>query len=147
MNENSRSYEAMFLLDSGGSDFQANSEPVRNILARSEAEVLAVKPWEERKLAYEIQGRKRGLYILTYFKANPLKVKDIEHDCQLDERILRVLVTRVDRLTQEIIDAETPATATPRPVAEVPAEAQPAAAAVAEAIPGEDVPDVLEEEK
>ena len=51
-------YEGMFLVDPG--EFQAASEPVRNILARSEAEVLAIKPWDERRLAYEILGRKRA---------------------------------------------------------------------------------------
>lgn len=102
-------YEGMFLLDSS-SDFEAASEPVKSILTRYGAELLAFKPWDDRKLAYEIRGRKRGLYVLTYFKADPEKIVEIEHDCQLDERFLRQLILRKDRLTQEQIDAVTPAT-------------------------------------
>lgn len=102
-------YEGMFLVDSS-SDFEAASEPVKSILTRYGAELLAFKPWDDRKLAYEIRGRKRGLYVLSYFKADPQKIVEIEHDCELDERVLRQLILRKDRLTQEQIDAVTPAT-------------------------------------
>lgn len=110
--DNKKTYEAMFLLDAGNPDFNAASEPVRNILTRYEAEVLAFKPWDERRLAYEVEGRKRGLYVLSYFKLDPLKVHEVEHDCRLDERVLRALILRRDRLTPEQINAETPATTT-----------------------------------
>jgi small subunit ribosomal protein S6 len=110
MSQSKATYEGMFLLDAGNPDFQSASEPVRTILDRNEAATLALKPWDERRLAYEIQGRRRGLYVLSYFQVDPLKVADIEHDCQLDERIIRMLVLRRDDLTEEQINAETPAT-------------------------------------
>jgi len=129
-------YEAMFLLDAGNTDFDAATEPVRKVLARSEAEVLAFKAWDERKLAYEIAGRKRGLYALVYFKADPGRVVEIEHDCQLDERILRALILRRDHLTDEELNAETPASAGARRAAERRAARQ-AEEAEAEAQAGE----------
>jgi len=113
-----KTYEAMFLLDAGGADFEAAAEPARKVLARSEAEILAFKPWDERKLAYDIAGRRRGLYALAYLKVDPSRVAEIEHDCQLDERILRVLILRRDSLTEEEINAETPATTSARKAAE-----------------------------
>jgi len=116
MNEKFNTYEGMFLLDSSGSDFNAASQPVTNILARYEAQVLAMKPWDDRRLAYEIQGRKRALYVLAYFKLDPAKVVEIEHDCELDERILRSLILRRDTLTDAQINAPTPATSVVRPV-------------------------------
>jgi small subunit ribosomal protein S6 len=154
-----KAYEGMFLLDSGNPDFQAASEPVRAVLTRYGAEILAVKLWDDRKLVYEIGGRKRGLYVLTYFKADPLRIVEIEHDCQLDERILRVLVLHRDSLTEKEINAETPATfgshrppeaapGEPAPGAPgpgAPAEAAPEAAEVEEAPEVEAVP--VEEQK
>jgi ribosomal protein S6 len=107
-------YEGMFLVDAGNPDFEAAGEPIRSILERREAEILALKPWDERKLAYRIAGRKRGLYALSYFKAAPAHIAEIEHDCQLDERILRVLILRREGLTEEEIEAETPAMASAR---------------------------------
>ena len=110
MNDRIKTYEGMFLLDAGAGDFQAASEPVRAVLERYQAEVLALKPWDERKLAYEVEGRKRGLYALVYFKAPTGSIAEIEHDCQLSDQILRVMILRRERLTEEEIKAETPAT-------------------------------------
>jgi small subunit ribosomal protein S6 len=108
MADNMKTYEGMFLVEPG--EFQAASEPVRTVLNRSGAEVLAMKPWDERRLAYEMLGRKRALYVLTYFKVDPEKVVEIEHDCQLNEGIIRVLILNKDGLTDEVINAETPIT-------------------------------------
>lgn len=109
MSDGKRTYEGMFLVDAGN-EFDAASEPISNVLTRYEADVLSMKPWEERRLAYEIQGRRRGLYVLTYFRADPARVTEIEHDVELDERILRGLLLRRDDLTEEQIAAATPAT-------------------------------------
>lgn len=105
-----KTYEGMFLLDAGNPDFEAASAPVRNILAKYNAEPLAIKQWEDRRLCYEIKGRKRGLYILAYFKAAPEVISEIERDCRLSDEVLRVLILRRDKLTEEEIKAETPAT-------------------------------------
>ncbi|MCK4601083.1 MAG: 30S ribosomal protein S6 [Phycisphaerae bacterium] len=109
-----KNYEGMFLVDAGSPDFEASSQPVRTVLERSEAELLAIKPWDERRLAYEIKGRKRGLYVLTYFKLDPAKVTELERDVELNEDILRMLVLRRDHLTDEQINAQTPAMAVER---------------------------------
>ena len=113
MEPKQNTYEGMFLLDATGADFEAASEPIRSILGRYGAEILACKPWEDRRLAFEIRGRKRGLYVLVYFKLDTSKVREIEHDCRLDERFLRALILRKDRLTQEQINADTPASGAP----------------------------------
>ena len=120
-----KTYEGMFLLDAGNPDFQAACEPVRTILSRYQAQVLSMKPWEERRLAYEIAGRKRGLYVLTYFQASPTVMAEIEHDCRLEERILRSLILRKDKITDEVVNADTPATAPRRePEPEAPTAAE-----------------------
>ncbi len=107
-------YEGMFLLDAGSGDFDATAKPIHTVLARGEAEILACKPWDERKLAYPVKGRKRGLYVLTYFRADPQRIWEIEHDAQLNEDILRALILRKEHLSEEELGAETPATASAR---------------------------------
>jgi len=133
MSQDKATYEGMFLLDAGNPDFQAASEPVRTILDRNEANALSIKPWDERRLAYEIKGRRRGLYVLTYFQAEPGRITEIERDCQLDERVLRVLVLRRDGLAEETIQAETPATAAANRLVERRDEAKAAEVKAAEA--------------
>jgi len=106
-----RTYEGMFLLDAGNSDFEAASEPIRTVLRRNESEILSIKPWDERRLAYDLKGRRRALYVLTYFEADPARIADIEHDCRLNEQILRSLILLRRRLSREQVEAHTPATA------------------------------------
>ena len=110
MSQTTKTYEGMFLLPAGLGDFEAAIAPVRTVLERGEAEVLSLKPWDERRLAYEIGGNRRGMYVLTYFKADPEKISEIEQDCQLNETILRVLILRRDVLTKEQLEDTTPAT-------------------------------------
>ena len=102
-------YEGMFLVEAGKSDFQAASEPVQTVLSRSDAEILSIKPWDERRLAFEIKGRRRALYILTYFRAEPQKITEIERDCELNEGIIRKMIFRREVLKDDEIHAETPA--------------------------------------
>ena len=124
MSDEKNTYEAMFLLDGSNSDFEAAARPIRTVLDRNEAEVLGLKPWDERRLAYEIKGRRHGVYALVYFKADPERVKEIEHDCQLSEEILRILVLHKDHLSEEELTAETPATAAAKRAAETPPRQQ-----------------------
>ena len=72
-----KTYEGMFLVDAGNSDFAVASEPARTVLERNDAVVVSMKPWDERRLAYEIAGRRRVLYVLTYFRAPPDRISDM----------------------------------------------------------------------
>jgi small subunit ribosomal protein S6 len=91
-------YECMFLLDTNkvAGDVPAAAAQLKQILERNHAEILASRPWDERRLAYPIKGHKKGLYYLTYFKAEGKELKNIEHDLQLAELVLRHLVLHVD---------------------------------------------------
>ena len=106
-----RLYEALFLVDSGeaASDWQGIIDHVKKILERSEVEILSIRKWDERPLAYPIMGRKRGTYILVYFNAICERLGAIERDAQLSERILRVLILRGDHITPEDMAKDTPA--------------------------------------
>ncbi len=120
-------YEGMFLLDAGQPNPDTALEPVRTVLDRAGAEILTIKPWEERRLAYEIRGRKRGLYVLSYFKAGAEKIVELEHDCLLNEKILRSLILRKEHVTEAELQTQTPAeTAASAAVSDEPAEPRPA---------------------
>ena len=91
-------YECMFLLDTNkvAGDVPTAAGQIKQILERNHAEVLASRPWDERRLSYPIKGHKKGLYYLTYFKADGKELKNIEHDFSLAELVLRHLVLHVD---------------------------------------------------
>ncbi|MCK5175732.1 MAG: 30S ribosomal protein S6 [Planctomycetes bacterium] len=108
-----RLYEGMFLVDSGdaASDWDGTIKSIEKVISRAEGEVVSLRKWDERRLAYDVNGKGRGTYILVYFNVDPLRITSIERDVQLSEQITRVLVLRTDRMSQEDIDRPTPAMA------------------------------------
>ena len=101
-----KTYEGLFLFPQAASgNLQAASDHVLQLLERAEAEVLSFAKWDERRLAYEIKGNKRGVYFLTYFKAPTDTLARLERDCNLSEELLRAQVLSADLITEETIKA------------------------------------------
>lgn len=95
-------YEAMFLFDpTFGNSFEKCEAEIRRLMERAQGEIIHCRKWDERRLAYRINGRKRGVYVLVYFKAPPQSIAGMERDAKLDENILRLLVLRADHLSPE----------------------------------------------
>jgi small subunit ribosomal protein S6 len=95
-------YECMFLLDTNkvSGDVPGAAKQLHAILERNSAEILASRPWDERRLAYPIrrnnQVHKKGLYYLIYYRAEGSVLSKIEHDVALNEMILRSMTLRID---------------------------------------------------
>jgi len=98
-------YEVMFLIDSAeaAKDWDGIIELVTKMLNKIDAQILSLKKWDERPLAYSIKRCGRGTYILAYFKADGRKITELERDVLLSERVMRALILRVDHLTEEDI--------------------------------------------
>ncbi len=105
-----RQYEALFLLNAGyaSGNWDTAKAEVQHILSRANAEVIHLRKWDERRLAYPVRGNKRGVYVLAFFKCEGPKVAGIERDVQLSENILRVLVTKADHLAMKDMEAMAP---------------------------------------
>ena len=91
-------YECMFLLDTSkvAGDVPAAAKQLHTILEKHQAEILASRPWDERRLAFPVEGQKKGLYYLTYFRTESKNLKPIEQDIALNETVLRNLVLKID---------------------------------------------------
>ena len=102
-------YEAMFLFgQAAAQDLEGAINQVRQIVERHEGQVLVLKKWDERKLAYEIKKQKRGTYIICYYRGPGAAVSAIERDVNLSENILRVLITDAAHLSQKEMEAVEP---------------------------------------
>ncbi len=103
-----QTYEAMFLLDStrASANWDESVAQVHEILTRQKAEIVATRQWDERKLAYAVDGHRKGTYLLTYFKVDSLALPAINHDCRLNELILREMILKVPaKLVEPLIQA------------------------------------------
>ena len=90
-------YEGMFLLDSTkvAVSWDESVKHVHDILTKHQSEIVASRQWDERRLAYPVKGHKKGTYLLTYFKTDGSKLKEIVADCHLSDLILRELILGV----------------------------------------------------
>ena len=75
-------YECMFLLDTNkvAGDVPTAAKQLHAVLERNHAEILASRPWDERRLAYSINKHKKGPYYLTYFRTEGKNVTGIRRD-------------------------------------------------------------------
>jgi len=98
-------YECMFLLDPNkvAGDVPAAAKQLHGLLERHQAEVLASRPWDERRLSYPVGSHKKGLYYLTYFRTEGKNVSPLEGDIRLNEMILRHLIIKVDPKLESIM--------------------------------------------
>lgn len=88
-------YEAMFIADSNRAkeNFSEVEAAAKNCITRHDGEVVDSILWDDRRLAYEIDGAKRATYILVHFMAEGEAVAKIERQIQLTDDLLRVLIT------------------------------------------------------
>jgi small subunit ribosomal protein S6 len=97
----------MFLLDSAkvSMSWDDSVRQVHDILAKHNSEIVASRQWDERRLAYPVEGHKKGTYLLTYFRTDGSNLDDIVADCRLNELILRELVLKVHpKLVDSLVD-------------------------------------------
>jgi small subunit ribosomal protein S6 len=108
-------YEGMFLFGSGAAtEPQAAEGTVRKFIEQHGGNILVLKKWDERKLAYEVNGNKRGTYFLALFTAPGGAVAQIERDVKLSEDVLRVMILKADHVTAEEIQNHEPQKPEPR---------------------------------
>ncbi|GAB4109221.1 MAG: hypothetical protein Kow00105_17750 [Phycisphaeraceae bacterium] len=101
-------YEGLFLMSQSavGAGIGASIDHIRDILEKIGAEIITLRKWDERKLAYPIRGQKRGLYLFSLFRADGTKLAEAERSCNLSEQVVRVMFTRCDHYGQVEYEAE-----------------------------------------
>lgn len=72
------------------------------MIEKAGGKMLVSRLWEERRLAYQIKGHRKGTYWLTYFRLDGTKLTEVHRQCRLNDSIIRVLFTKID---PRIVDA------------------------------------------
>lgn len=104
-------YEGMFLVDPAlaASDWDGVKESIKSILEKFGAEIVSMKKWDERRLAYPVKGKTRGTYILVFFRVEGPQIADIERSVRLNDNITRVLILAVENPDEGYIHKQVPA--------------------------------------
>lgn len=94
-----KNYETVFILTPVLSDVQMKDtvDKFVDLLKKEGADVINVENWGLKKMAYPIQKKSTGFYVLVEFKAEPTIIKKLEVELRRDEKIMRFLTTVLDK--------------------------------------------------
>ena len=99
-------YECLFILDSNryARDPQAVAQGISDMVTSNDGEILVTRLWNEQKLAYPINGNRKGTYWLTYFSMEGTSLSSFERSCSLNDNVMRNLTIKVDpRLVDTLV--------------------------------------------
>lgn len=86
-------YEVMFIIDSALEDDKktAVTEMVKEVIS-SGGEVEKVDVWGNRKLAYPIQKKYEGYYVVIEFNAGPDLPKELDRKLRISDNVIRHII-------------------------------------------------------
>jgi small subunit ribosomal protein S6 len=93
------------------------AQKVQSLIETAGGTVLASRLWNEQRLAYPIEGHRKGVYWLTYFEIERTDLVKLNRACRLIDQILRFMVVRLD---PRIVDTMVSAARGDRPKPETP---------------------------
>ena len=116
-------YELVYVIDAALEDEarKAVIDRFNGMIEQNGGKVTKVGEWGKRRLAYPINYKTEGYYLLVNFESEATLPREIERNMQIAETILRYLIVKVEEKRSNV---------KPRPVRVAPAaeEAAPAAA-------------------
>ncbi len=91
-------YESLFIVDvaNGEEATKASVEKFVGIINANAETVVEVAEWGKRRLAYPINDRPEGYYVVVTFKAAPEFPAELERLFNIDESVLRSVLIRLD---------------------------------------------------
>ena len=77
-------------------DVPAAIERVTTAVTSRGGEIVETQPWGRRRLAYAINRRTEGNYVISQIKLDPARAHELESGFAISEEILRHLLIRKD---------------------------------------------------
>ena len=91
-------YECLHILDSNryARDPSGVQESIDGIVTKVGGEILVSRLWNEQKLAYPVNGHRKGTYWLTYIRIEGNRLVELERAFKLNDNVLRSLTLKLD---------------------------------------------------
>lgn len=78
-------------------EVEVTSQKVKDLIKKSEGEVLKEERWGKKKLAYELNKRSEGYYILYNFKSHPSSIKKLEDYYRISDPIFKHMILKLGK--------------------------------------------------
>jgi len=88
-------YEAALILLSNLEEEvrKAEIEKVKNIITERQGTIEKANEWGQRRLAYEIDKKRDGYYVIVNFTSNADAVNEIDRICKISDNFIRHMIT------------------------------------------------------
>ena len=92
------SYETIFIVDVTKTEEEVNAivEKIKSLI-ESNATLESVDSWGKRRLAYEIDDKTEGFYVLVNFTSKPEFPKELERVYGITDGIMRYITVKKDK--------------------------------------------------
>jgi small subunit ribosomal protein S6 len=100
-----RTYELVYIVTPDATEEQiaAIHEQVEQTTKKMGGSLVKTDNWGRRKLAYEIQHQKEGVYILETIEGSGELMKELDRRLKVIDQVIRQLTVRVDE-EQRVVD-------------------------------------------
>lgn len=91
-------YEVMYVLDAVADDetIAAQIDRFTKIVTDNGGQVEKIDRWGRRRLAYPIDFKNDGYYVLMYMQAEPSLPDELERNFRISEEVMRFIVIRLE---------------------------------------------------
>ena len=92
-----RTYEATYILDPnlGEEDVPRLIEKFQGQIG-DKGEIVTVDNWGKRRLAYEIKGKREGIYVTMRFKSESEVADELGRVLRLADEVIRNMIVRLN---------------------------------------------------
>jgi small subunit ribosomal protein S6 len=99
-----RIYEELFIVrpDITEEESDAIVEQVKSVITNAQGTVDKVEKWGVRKLAYRVEKRSEGYYILVQFTATAPTVHEVERRLRVNDNVIKFITVRIDEKLKKI---------------------------------------------
>jgi len=99
-----RVYEELFILrpDTPEEETDQLIEQLSTLITKHGGTVDKTDKWGIRKLAYRVQKRNEGFYVLLQFSAQPEAVKELERRMRVSDLVMKFITVRIDEKLKKI---------------------------------------------
>jgi small subunit ribosomal protein S6 len=100
-----RIYEELFILrpDAVEEEIDAYLEQIKTLITSSKGTVDKVEKWGVRKLAYRVEKRNEGFYILVQFSTEGTAlVKEVERRMRVTDSVMKWITVRIDESLKKL---------------------------------------------
>lgn len=81
-------------------------DAVAGLFTKHDAKVLSSRRWDERRLAYPINGQIRATYLLVYFSMDTQALPNLRRELQFNEPTLRYMITECEDIPADAYEPE-----------------------------------------